>query len=358
MQLVAADRVSFRLCLLSRYDPLPGRDFLETSMKVLLFQLDGKLPNLALMAIARHHRERGDDVELRHVRRPENVERGLFDTPDFVYASAIFERTLPVAKRLAEVYPQAIIGGTGWDHRVRLEQHGIDSTRHDYSDYPAFRQSMGFTQRGCRFECSFCKVPQAEGKVADRCTIQELWRGEPWPRELLLLDNDFFGSPTWREKIAEIREGGFRVSFNQGINARVLSDEAAEAIASVDYRDDGMKKRCLYTAWDSKDDEGVLFRGLERLKKYGVRPDNIVVYMLIGFWAGETETDWLYRQQRLRDFGCRPYPMPYVRKGLALGFQRWCVRRADKMISWSEYKAARCRPENIKERLALPLFDA
>lgn len=34
-------------------------------MNVLLLQLDGKLPNLALMRIAAHHRAQGDAVELR-----------------------------------------------------------------------------------------------------------------------------------------------------------------------------------------------------------------------------------------------------------------------------------------------------
>lgn len=329
-------------------------------MNVLLLQLDGKLPNLALMAIAAHHRSRGDEVELRHCRRAENVGAGLFDRePERVYASCIFERSRPIAEAVKQCYPLAIIGGTGWDEHIQLEQHGIDGTQHDYTDYPGFRQSMGFTQRGCRYNCSFCKVPKAEGKVRKVATVNRVWRGEPWPRELLLLDNDFFGQKEWRAEIEAIRSGAFKVSFNQGINCRVLSDEAAEAIASVDYRDDGMKNRWLYTAWDSKDDEDVLFRGLSRLAKYGVKPDSIIVYMLIGYWAGETEADWLYRQQRLRDFGARPYPMPYRRKGLALGFQRWCVRRADKKISWEEYKAAKCDSRNVanlRERMALPLF--
>src|SRR5262249_29207943 len=148
-----------------------------------------------------------------------------------------------------------------------------------------------------------------------------IWRGAPWPRELLLLDNDFFGQPAWRARIAEIREGAFRGSFNQGINCRMISEEAAEAIASVDYRDDSMKHRRIYTAWDNRKDEDVLFRGLRRLTKYGVKPDHIMVYMLIGYWADETENDWLYRAQRLREFGCRPYPMPFVRTDLTRGFQ-------------------------------------
>jgi|SRR5579863_7371451 len=325
-------------------------------MKVLLLQLDGKLPNLALCRIAAHHRALGDDVELRQVRTLDAVGRGLWDRDGKVYASLIFERSRPLAKRVLAVWPDAVIGGTGWDERINLEQHGITTTQHDFSDYPAFRQSMGFSQRGCRLSCVFCKVPNAEGKVRDVAAIAELWRGEPYPRELLLLDNDFFGSPTWRQKIADLREGKFKVSFNQGVNARMISEEAAEAIASVNYRDDSMKVRRLYTAWDSKEDEAVLFRGLRWLVKAGIRPDDIMVYCLIGYWAGETETDWLYRQQRIEDFGSRAYPMPYVRNRLTLGFQRWVIRRASRKVSWAEYKAVNCRPEKLKQRLALPML--
>ena len=39
-----------------------------------------------------------------------------------------------------------------------------------------------------------------------------------------LLDNDFFGQPReqWEARIAEIREGGFKVCLNQGINIRMI----------------------------------------------------------------------------------------------------------------------------------------
>lgn len=327
-------------------------------MRVLLLQLDGKLPNLALMSIAAHHRGRGDEVELRQCRRPESVNVGLFSQePERVYASCIFEKTRPVAKEVLRVWPSAVVGGTGWDMMRRLEDVGIDSNRHDYSDYPGFRQSMGFTQRGCRLECSFCKVPKAEGKVRPMATVWDLWRGEPHPRELLLLDNDFFGQPAWRKRIEELRAGGFKVSFNQGINARMLSDEAAAAIASVDYRDDSMRSKRVYTAWDNRPDEQVLFRGLERLARHGVRPANIMVYILIGFWAGETEEDWLYRAGRLREFGAVPYPMPFVRNPLTLGFQRWICGAYDKRVPWAEWKRGKFNPQNLSiGARALPLF--
>jgi hypothetical protein len=328
-------------------------------MEVLLLQLDGKLPNLALMRVAGYHRGRGDAVTFRRAPTAGSVERGLWDHFDRVYASLIFERTRPVAERLRQVYPGAVLGGTGWDLRGTLSGAGVpEDVAPDYSIYPGWRQSLGFTQRGCRLGCPFCVVPRKEGAVRPVATVWDIWRGEPWPRELLLLDNDFFGQPAWRERVGEIRSGGFRVSFNQGINARMLSEEAAEALASLDYRDDSMKVRRLYTAWDSRRDEAVLFRGLARLVKYGVDPDHIMVYMLVGYWPGEGEDDWLYRQRRLRDFGCRPYPMPYVRNRLTVGFQRWVVGAYDKRIPWPEWKAAHCDPRKLPGpgRLSLPLF--
>lgn len=326
-------------------------------MKVLLFHLDGKLPNLALMRIAAHHRDRGDEVQFRRTGQPE---RTLFEmeSPDLVYGSAVFTKSRPVAERLVSAYPGAVIGGTGWNVGLSLESIGIATQAKDYSLYPDFRQSIGFTQRGCRLRCGFCVVPEKEGIVRQEQMIGDIWRGDPWPRELILLDNDFFGQSRWRERIAEIREGGFKVAFSQGINARFLTDEAAEAIASVEYRDDQFQTRRIYTAWDNAKDEQRLFEGLHRLVKYGVKPDHIMVYMLIGYWPGETSADRDYRRARLRDFGVRPYPMPFVRTPELLGFQRWVIGAYDKRISWADWSGNRWRPEGIDLTPTFPLFEA
>lgn len=313
---------------------------------ILLFQLDGKIPNIALMRIAAHHRALGDNVSFRWTGSPR---RELWDAPAKVYASAIFEKTRPAVEQLKREFPDAVVGGTGVDVASTLEAVGITTIRQDYSLYPEWRQSIGFTQRGCRLKCSFCVVPRKEGKIRGEQTIAELWRGDPWPKHLILLDNDFFGQPEWRERLNEIREGGFKVSFNQGINARFLTDEAAEAIASVDYRDDSMKVKRIYTAWDNRKDEERLFAGLNRLVKYGVKPDHIIVYMLIGYWPGERIEDCVYRQAKLRAFGCRPYPMPFVRTPELMGFQRWVIGAYDKRFGWQEWERARYRPENLQE---------
>lgn len=324
-------------------------------MRVLLLQLDGKLPNLALMRLAAHYRDRGDVVTLRRCGNALSLQP-RFDDPqwDRVYGSLIFEATRPLAEEFQRVYPGAILGGTGWNLETSLESIGILSQDVDYSDYPLYRASLGFTQRGCRLSCAFCVVPKKEGRVRAAGTVAEIWRGDPWPRWLHLLDNDFFGQPKWKDRIDEMRSGGFRVSFNQGINARFLSDEAAAAIASVDYRDDSMKVKRLYTAWDNRDDESTLFRGLNALVKHGVKPDHIMVYVLIGFdHATKTarptlvESDF-YRRERLREFGARPYPMPYVRTPELVGFQRWVIGAYDKAIPWSAWARARFDPRRLQ----------
>jgi hypothetical protein len=332
-------------------------------VRVLLLHLDGKLPNLALMRLAAHHRVRGDEVEFRRADNPRLLEPQLGDPArwDAVYGSLIFERTRPWAARLLALHPFAVLGGTGWDLSVTLESLGVETTAQDYTLYPAWRQSIGFTQRGCRLRCPFCVVPRKEGAVREAQSIWDIWRGEPWPREVILLDNDFFGQRFWDLRIAELQAGRFKVAFSQGINARMLTDETAAAIASVDYRDDSMRTKRIYTAWDNRKDEARLFAGLEALARHGVKPDHIMVYVLVGYWPGETAEDREYRRRRLREFGARPYPMPYVRTPELVAFQRFCVGAYDKRIPWSEFwGAAKGNPYRLTRHnltAELPLGD-
>ncbi len=318
-------------------------------MNVLLIQLDGKFPNLALMRIAAHHRAHGDEVQLRHYADF----GGMFDGPfDRVYASTIFECTRPQAYKVLDTYPDALVGGTGWDLVRRVEDIGITTTRLDYSIYPEYRQSTGFATRGCRLRCPFCVVPRKEGRANAAGTIAEIWRGEPWPREIVLLDNDFFGNPEWRDRLAEIRDGRFKVCFTQGINARILTPHQAAEIASVDYRDSKMKQRRLYTAWDDLRDEERFFAGIELLCRNGVRPRHLLVYMLIGFAPGETHDNRDYRRRKLREFGALPYPMPYRRTPELVGFQRWVLGAYDKRVQWRDWQAANYQPRQLRMRVA------
>lgn len=331
-------------------------------MNVLFFAIGGRMDNLAGMRAAAHYRALGHRFTLRRVGNVRAVEPMLDDPKwDLVLASTIFEDMRPVAQRVVDIYPGAVIGGTGWRIESSLSEIGIDPDGPvDYSD-SLQSYSLGFAMRGCRLKCRFCVVPRKEGKARSASTIAGIWRGDPWPRHIVLLDNDFFGNPEWPSLVDELNAGRFKVDFCQGINARFLDDETAAAIASVDYRAaPRMETRRIRTAWDGRKDEKRLFAGLEALVTHGVKPDHIEVYMLIGEEAGETHADRDYRRARLREFGCRPYPMPYRRDDPDVcWFQGWVIGAYDKSIPWEEWRAARGNPRNlnVRRRVSLPLFD-
>lgn len=310
-------------------------------MRIRLTQIDGSLPNLALMKLAHWHRSRGDEV---HFCR--SLERGLFEPPyDRVYGSVIFDFSEARLARFTRTWPGAITGGSGAGPsllRLTVEDLiGGEYEHYDYGDYPDFRDSIGFTQRGCRLNCGFCLVRAKEGKPRSVNTIAEIWRGNPWPKRLRLLDNDFFGQPQeqWRARIREIREGGFRVNITQGINIRLIDDECAEALASIQYRDTKFERRKLYTAWDNLKDEQVFFRGVERLRRAGIPPTHLRVYMLVGYDPSETWQRIFYRFERMTAMGIQPFVMVKDRKRLDLqDFQRWANLGLHRIVPWGEYR--------------------
>lgn len=330
-------------------------------MIVRLTQLDGRLPNLALMRLAAFHRSRGDTAVFTRSPYPQ------LDEPryDRVYGSAIFSFSANRVAALQSEFPEAIVGGS-WDVTERRPEDivTIEKLDHtipdalDYTDYPDFKASIGYTQRGCRLRCKFCVVPVMEGKPRSVGSIGDIWRGPGHPKQLHLLDNDFFGQPEWRDRIREIRDGQFKVCFNQGINIRMIDEEVAAALASVDYRDDSFKVRRLYSAWDALGDEARFFRGVDLLEAAGVRPDSLMAYMLVGFDPRETWARVMYRLDRMKERGIRPYPMIYGDRWRTLPaggyngrvahkplwqFQKWVIRRRYHLERFEDFDNAAYR---------------
>lgn len=310
-------------------------------MKVRLTQLDGKLPNVALMRLSRWHKERGDEVYFTRQAR-----RDMFE-PDYdrVYGSVLFSFSKPKLDVFRRDWPDAIVGGTGSGNWDTLETLGLDNgeSELDYDIYPDTLYSIGFLQRGCRLKCKFCVVPQKEGAPRFNQSVNDLWRGDPYPRKLHILDNDFFGVPEWRRNIQDILDGGFRVCLSQGINVRLIDDEAAEALGLIQYRCSKFKRRRLYTAWDNLGQEKIFMRGIGRLMCVGGIPaHHIMAYMLIGYAKGETLDDIMYRFKKMVDIGIKPYPMVYDPHNKRLKqFQRWAVTGLYRVCSFEEYRHVR-----------------
>ena len=305
-------------------------------MRVRLTQIDGALPNLALMKLANWHKSRGHQVTVTRT-----IERDLFeDDYDQVYGSAIFSFSRDRLDRFKTQWPAAIVGGTGTDSTKTVEEiTGEDHRGVDYDGYPDFKESIGFTQRGCRLKCKFCVVPSKEGKNRGASTVADIWRGDGHQKKLHLLDNDFFGQPDWLARIEEIRTGGFRVCMSQGINVRLIDDGAAAALATIEYRNTKFNERKLYTAWDNMGDERVFFRGVDTLERAGIPPKHLMAYMLIGYDVAETWDRIWHRFNRMVERGIQPYPMVYDRKRAdLLCFQRWVVTGLYRIVPWGEYR--------------------
>lgn len=305
-------------------------------MKIRITQIDGALPNLALMRLASWHRSRGHEVFLTR-----DACRGLFEPEyDIVYGSSIFQFSKKKVNLFRQSWPLAIVGGTGTDNPATVEEMiGGQWDGIDYADYPSVDYSLGFTQRGCRLKCGFCVVPKKEGANRSASTIAEIWRGPGHPKKLHLLDNDFFGNPEWRDRLQEIRDGGFKVCLSQGINVRLIDDEAAEALGTIQYRSTDFQRRRLYTAWDNLRDEEIFFTGIDRLERAGIPPKNIMAYMLVGYDPQETWDRIWHRFNRMVERGVKPYPMVFDRSRKDLtSFQRWVVMGLYRIVPWDEYR--------------------
>lgn len=325
-----------RSSFVSKIGTLPFAKHEVRGKRIRLTHLDGKLPNLALMKLSSWLKHHGADVTL-----TKTVSRELFEPEyDLVLGSSIFGWSANAREIFLREFPMAIIGGTGVEDSTTVEQFiSEDWEQLDYSIYPWFKPSIGFSQRGCRLKCSFCVVPKKEGRMQPKGTIASIWRGEPWPKQIILLDNDFFGQPDWKSKCEELLTGGFQVSFNQGINVRLIHKEGAEMLAKLKYRDDQFKTKRIYTAWDNRRDEEIFLRGIRIMLDAGIHPTNITVYFLCGYWPGETEDDRIYRFQKMRELGVFPYPMVWDNTNRDLKrFQQWCLTAAWRYYDWEFYK--------------------
>ena len=295
--------------------------------KIALLDVDSKIPNLALMKLSGWHKSQGDSVVWY-----DDLWR---DTYDKVYASTVFrfsDKSMLDDDRME-------IGGTGWDYKTVLPPE-VDKHFPDYGLY-GYPHNLGFTMRGCRFRCKFCVVPQKEGKPYEENTIAEIWQ-QRQSNFVVLLDNDFFGNPNWQARIDEVKKYKLRVNFSQGLNIRIITEDQAAALASVKFSNINGTKRQVHFAWDQfgKGTEKLIDQGIQRVTDAGIKAGQMAFYVLIGF--NTTPTQDLYRVEKLRDYGCDPYAMPYDKSDpYQKRFTRWVNHKAIfKSVAWDEYRTA------------------
>lgn len=291
-------------------------------MRVRLIDIDGKMPNLALMKLSAYHKARGDLVDL-----------NLGSLPDQVYLSTIFTKSKALVESIARMFCGAIIGGSGWDLKKTLPDE-IEGLTPDYELY-GIKYGLGFTSRGCIRHCPFCVVPEKEGWIRSMRTVAEI--RNPRSDVVVLLDNNFLASPDWEARIDEILEMGLKVDFNQGLDIRLVDDYVARRLREVNPIAYKSRVTQIKFGFDNPEMEPAVRRGIVALKKAGFTMSHVQIFMLVGF--DTTFEQDMERFKMLAAEDIRPFVMLYEGSNRRLQhFARWVNRRIYGACSWEEYR--------------------
>lgn len=297
-------------------------------MKIRLLATDSKIPNIAIMKISTYHKALGDDVAWY------DPMFDMYDT-DVFYESKIF--TFSPEYQYYPIGAKIIRGGTGIDVKSKLPDEIEQITALDYKLYPDCDYSIQFMSRGCIRKCPFCVVPIKEGAIRQSKPFELNPKGK-W---VMILDNNFFSCPQWRENIEIIRSWNQPVTFQQGLDLRIMTDEMAQALSTL-----RIKGRGIYIAWDNYDDKEMVLRGLDILTKY-VKPWKFTCYCLVGFKQNHIVAQDIERVDTIAKIGANPFAMGYIDFGNPAyekpqeikDFCRWVnIKSIFKTIPWHEYK--------------------
>jgi hypothetical protein len=288
-------------------------------MKVLLVDIDSKIPNLALMQVSAYRKGRGDAVGF-----------GV-NEPDLVYVSCIFKKNAWKVNGSLTRFEHAkiVVGGSGvsWDWLPEEMQ----TIKPDYDLYPS-KYAQGFTTRGCIRQCPFCIVRQKEGGIKPWMHISR-WYDDRFDT-VMLMDNNILALPNrFKETAQFIKERGLKV-LEHGMDIRLLTPELAHLLSELKF------PKGIHFAWDNMDDEPEVDAGLNLLRDAGIDlRHKVQVYVLVGY--NTTPEQDIYRCQKLKEWGTNAFVMPFKKSFHTQSLARWANR---KWLYWSiDYPDYICR---------------
>lgn len=191
---------------------------------------------------------------------------------------------------------EVVKGGTGYDISSHLPAEVEQTTAMDYSLYPQYRFSIQFFSRGCIRNCPFCLVQAKEGAIH----AVEPVNLNPIGKWIEVLDNNFFANPQWKEAIQYLIAVGQPVNLH-GVDVRIMNEEQAFWLNKL-----RLKRSHVHIAWDLPQID--LTEKLREVIRY-VAPWKFMCYILVGF--DSTIQQDMYRIERCRELGIKPFVMPY-----------------------------------------------
>lgn len=160
------------------------------------------------------------------------------------------------------------------------------------------KTSISFTSRGCIRRCHFCSVKKMEPEFQVR---------NKWERDIdinlpyiTFWDNNFLASPNFESECLKIAMYDKTVDFNQGLDARLYTDEKAKLLSKI-------RLNPIRLAFDNIKYEKYILRAIKTAKKYSTR--EICVYVLYNF--EDTPEDFYYRINLLNKEKVLSFPMGY-----------------------------------------------
>lgn len=277
-----------------------------------LIDVDGhNFPNIPLMKLSAWHKAQDDVVEWYHP---------FTDRFDRVYMSKVF--TFTPDYDLCINADEVVRGGTGYSVTSLPLPDEVEHIYPDYGLYGIDDTAYGFLTRGCPRGCDFCIVGEKEGRRSHKvANLDEFWRGQ---KNIVLCDPNILACQDWADLLGQLATSKAKVDFNQGLDARLLTEEKIESLNRIRISE-------IHFAWDRyKDGEVILpkldlYARLCRVKPHGHRA---IVYVLCNF---DTTLDQdLERIYTLRDMGYWAYVMLFDKEHASqdhLMLQRWCNNR-------------------------------
>lgn len=296
------------------------------SMKVLLIDTGSKMPLPPLMKLSAWHKARGNRIYL----------NDGCPNPDEVYISCVFSKDAPKLRGIAKMFTcPVIMGGPGFGNNAVLPFE-VEHIMPDYSLYNC-NASIGSTTWGCFRGCPWCAVQKIEGWIRERACISEFHH--PDHKKLILWDNNLLALGwKFKEDIKYITENGLKVSFNQGLDIRLINEDNAGILADTKYYDIDFNERRLYFSFDDPNIETQVRRGVEIFNAAGVPSKYLMSYFICGrdekgLPVPKDSYDFKMDYNRfniLLELGVDPYPMKYNgRRDIRIlnHFSRWVIRR-------------------------------
>lgn len=302
-------------------------------------------PNIALCKIARFYRNIGDTVEWYTPFEQYDIVymSKIFNFTDSEYERTIFRNTKKVIKGgtgflmnppKQRTYTVDIDGWTSTVHEEYLSElpSSIDRCQPDYSIYPIVPNdyAYGFLTRGCTNKCPWCVVPQKEGSIRPYMDVDDI--AIEGRNKLVLMDNNFLAAGDYaHEQLDKIISRGYRVDFNQALDARLVTDDFAKKLAKVKWLD---KNRIRFgcDTWNQIKHCEV---AMEMIKSYGFKGEFFLYTMLnddfhecynrIHYWWDRLQEarekhagNWVYAYaQPYRDPSNPHRPIPQWQKDMA-----------------------------------------